>query len=410
MKIRIRIQLKPKKYLKDSSTRIIAVVVLLILLRRMTLQKTPLITRKQLACLSGGTVGTRCANPLKFGTPFSFCGGKSFATTKGIIHHICVKEQGNIPFPDSQDEPLVINKYKINNEYPAEIKILKKRDTQHPPIPIFVEPLNQKSKSKADSGKGVTYVGHWKVANVDFEQNRVYDNRIVLATVNFSFDRFDENISNIIHRAHNESCDKIKTMDFDDAENDHIVAETVPSSGRSRRLNHGDETLSSNKRSKAQVRMRDTKRSFLNDQENHDEVKSMSSAVVLSSDSEQSRNSYRDIESNADLDHVSMTQSSPEWVRLLSETREPVRVKTEEHVEKQEDDLMSETSSEELIDVLKRENEELKRKVRELSTEHSRTKLQIQRLETLMHRELAEMRRYCKDIQASSVQDSNDCK
>jgi hypothetical protein len=52
----------------------------------------------------------------------------------------------------------------------------------------------------------------------------------------------------------------------------------------------------------------------------------------------------------------------------------------------------------------------LKRKVRELSTEHSRTKLQIQRLETLMHRELAETRRYCKDIQASSVQDSNDCK
>lgn len=385
--ITIRIQLKPKKDPKEVFVNIITVVILLLLLRRMPLQKTPLITRKQLACLSGGTVGTPCANPLNFGTPFSFCGGKSFATTRGIIHHICVKEEGNIPFPDSQNEPLVINKYKLNSDYPAEVKILKTRGTHHPSIPIFLEPRNQISKSTTEGGKGVTYVGHWKVTNVNSERNRAYDSRAILATVNFSFDRFDDNTSNIIHRAYNKTCHEIKAMNFDEPENRHLEMEPVPSSGEN------EDLIFLNNQSISQDQVQNSSRPTLSDEEHHVEVESMSSAVELSSDSDAIRNEYSE--------RASITDSSPEWVRQLAETTEPVRVKSQDIFEEQEDYIRAESSDEDAISMLKRENKELKRKVRELAIEHSRTKLQIQRLEKLMHRQLDDMRRYCHDLNCS---------
>jgi glycosidase len=233
-----------------------------------------------------------------------------------------------------------------------------------------LEPRNQISKSTIEGGKGVTYVGHWKVTNVNSERNRAYDSRAILATVNFSFDRFDDDTSNIIHRAYNKTCHEIKAMNFDDPENRHIEIEHVSSSG-------DDANFISNNQSISQDQVRNSSRPTLSDEENHVEVESMSSAVELSSDSDAIRKEY--------AEQASIIDSSPDWVRQLAETTEPVRVKSEDIFEEQEDYIRAESSDEDAISMLKRENKELKGKVRELTIEHSRTKLQIQRLEKLMY-------------------------
>lgn len=171
----------------------------------MPLQRTSLITRKQLSCISGGIVeNVRCKNYLNLGTPFNFYGGKSFATKGMYVHHICVKEEMNTPFPDSNTETLIIHKYdtKKDGSTPREIELMKKRVHI---IPIFLEPEDQSNKSGKDSGAGITYVGHWKVKRVKLK-NYIWRGQKICAKVYFDFDRFDEHFSRWIEMAHDKTC------------------------------------------------------------------------------------------------------------------------------------------------------------------------------------------------------------
>lgn len=181
----------------------------------MPLQQSSLITRKQLACISGGTVNKKkCPNFLKLGTPFNYCGQGSFAQKGNRVHHINVKEEMNLPFPDSNKEELIIHKivtktYK-QGELPKQIQAMK--DTPHV-VPIFLEPKDQSTKSGADTGKGLTYVGHWKVTNVLRRTKEYYRNKEICARTYFQFDRFDEEFSKYIEYAHDKPISELITME-----------------------------------------------------------------------------------------------------------------------------------------------------------------------------------------------------
>ena len=384
--ITIRIQIKPKKDTKALFVNIATVVCVLILLKHLPLQKTPLLTRKQLACSPENSVGAPpLVKPLKFGTSIDYCGGKSFATMGGTIHHICEKEQGNIPFLDSQDEPSAMDKYKLNHEYPMEINMLKRRDMQHAPIPIFLDPHNQISKSLEGGGIGATYVGDWKIPNVDFERNFVYDELDILSTVNFSFYSFEED-------ACDETCHEMKEINVDDSENDLIDVKIVPSSGE-------DENLTTND---GLNKVTNSLSPSLIHREYRDEVESMPSPIIAASfDSEYS-------EVIPDSDHVSITDSIPKWTRQLAETTEPVRVKSKDIHEEHEHCVRTESSNEDTIEILKRENRDLQRQMIELRIEHTETKSQIIRLENLMNQQLDYMRMYCVNSECEFSLSSNE--
>lgn len=60
----------------------------------MTIKSSALITRKQLACLTGGKVDKiQQSNALNVGTPFPYCGGRAVAIKGGMVHLICLKEK-----------------------------------------------------------------------------------------------------------------------------------------------------------------------------------------------------------------------------------------------------------------------------------------------------------------------------
>jgi hypothetical protein len=377
--ITIRIQIKPKKDTKALFVNITTVVCVLILLKHLPLQKTPFITRKQiqLVCSSGNLVGAPpFVKPLNFGTPFDYCGGKSFATMGGTIHHICMKEQGHIPFLDFQDEPSAMDKYKLlNHDYPMEIKMLKRRDMQHVPIPIFLVPHNQTSKSLAEVSKQVTNAGDWKVPNINFERHLIHDKHDFLSTVNFSFYSFDED-------ACNKTCYEMKEINFDDPESGQIDVKIVPSSGE-------DENLTTNDGPTTQDRVTNSLSPSLSDREYRDEVESMPSSIIATSFNSEN------LEVNNDSDRVSITDSGPEWARQLAKTTEPVRVKSKDIHEEHEHCIRAESSNEDTIEILKRENRDLQRQMIEFRIEHTQTKLQIKRLENLINGQLDYMRMNC---------------
>ncbi|GFH56057.1 hypothetical protein CTEN210_12533 [Chaetoceros tenuissimus] len=181
----------------------------------MPLQQSSLITRKQLACISGGTVNKKkCPNFLKLGTPFNYCGQGSFAQKGNRVHHINVKEEMNLPFPDNNKEELIIHKIVtktyIQGELPKQIQAMK--DTPHV-VPIFLEPKDQSTKSGADTGKGLTYLGHWKVTNVLRRTKEYYKNKEICARTYFQFDRFDEEFSKYIEYAHDKPISELITME-----------------------------------------------------------------------------------------------------------------------------------------------------------------------------------------------------
>lgn len=191
----------------------------------MHLQQSSLITRKQLACISGGK--KKCPNFLKLGTPFTYCGGRSYALKGNRVHHICVKEEMNLPFPSSNKEELVIHKYtpkRYDAKLPKEMQAMK--DTPHV-VPIFLEPKDQSTRNGADSGKGIAYVGHWKVTRV-LKRRELYKDQLICARTYFQFDRFDEEFSKYIEHAHNKPISELITVEnFDhmetqgDSDDDH---------------------------------------------------------------------------------------------------------------------------------------------------------------------------------------------
>lgn len=186
---------------------------------KLPIQKTSLITRKQLACLTGGNIGGN-RNPLKVGTPFNFCGGRSMAMSNGRIHHICIKEEKNHPLPKSINENFLMYRIsKTPGQLPSDVKVLIKMGRRHPPIPIFWEPTNQKKQSAVIEGNAtaVAYVGHWKFSDIKhYAENPVdYLGYLRCAEMSFEFDHFDKCWSRIIHLCHNKSINQIKTLDFE---------------------------------------------------------------------------------------------------------------------------------------------------------------------------------------------------
>lgn len=262
----------------------------------MPLQQSSLITRKQLACISGGTVDKKkCPNFLKLGTPFTYCGGRSYALKGNRVHHICVKEEMNLPFPDSNKEELVIHKYtpkRYDAKLPKEIQAMK--DTPHV-VPIFLEPKDQSTRNGADSGKGIAYVGHWKVTRV-LKRRELYKDQLICARTYFQFDRFDEEFSKYIEHAHNKHISELVTVenfdhmetpedsddyhshDIDDSSDDENSVDTVEksmsttpnSTVRSVSINRGEliESLAEAQEEKGQEASNDN---YSDNDSNHDE-------------------------------------------------------------------------------------------------------------------------------------------
>ena len=82
----------------------------------------------------------------------------------------------------------------------------------------------------------------------------------------------------------------------------------------------------------------------------------------------------KNLEVNNDSDRVSITDSGPEWARQLAKTTEPVRVKSKDIHEEHEHCIRAESSNEDTIEILKRENRDLQRQMIEFRIEHTQTK------------------------------------
>jgi hypothetical protein len=185
----------------------------------MPLPTSALITRKQLACLTGGNVnGVQQRNILKVGTPVQYCGGRAIAIKNGTIHHVCLKEGRNHPMPESVEEEFLIYKEPEDAVKDAALSALKQAASNNSTIPIFWEPKLQKGKNCVHgmSAKGVMYIGHWTVTEVeDLTENliKILD-RPRNALVHLEFNCYSHYWSNIIDNACRLSCQEIGSVDF----------------------------------------------------------------------------------------------------------------------------------------------------------------------------------------------------
>eukprot|EP00984_Skeletonema_dohrnii_P013961 scaffold5845_cov73-Skeletonema_dohrnii-CCMP3373.AAC.3 len=178
------------------------------------LRKSSLIRRKQLACLTGGKVSKhQMGNPLNVGTPVTYCGGRAIATSNEFVHHICIKEAKNRPYPQNTREQFVMYRIapKNGDKQQRDVQLLL-RTPKHPPIPIFWEPANQIGKKK------VTYLGHWKIAEIEDMSDRQfrYNGTNRCAKLYFDFNHFDERWEKIIGLCHDKTIEQMKTMNFED--------------------------------------------------------------------------------------------------------------------------------------------------------------------------------------------------
>lgn len=180
------------------------------------IRKSSLITRKQLACLTGGKVDKhQMGNPLNVGTPITYCGGPAIAISNGKIHHICIKEAKNYPRPQSTREQFVMYRLapKNNGEnQQRDIELLLREQTTTPNVivPIFWEPANQSGQKK------VTYLGHWKLQRIEDLRDRHfhYNGSRRCAKLHFDFNHFNERWEDIINLCCDKTVEQIKATDF----------------------------------------------------------------------------------------------------------------------------------------------------------------------------------------------------
>jgi hypothetical protein len=188
-----------------------------------SIRSSALITRMQLACLTGGKVNQhQYRNILKVDTPMGYCGGRAIATKNGKVHHICIKEELNCPYPSSYKEQFVMYRIAPGNGsmQQRDIELLRRwlptrsstTDEEgpletHPPIPIFWQPTHQKCTA-------VIYLGHWNIAHIEELRSFKYLDIPRCAKLYFDFDHYDDNWEQIIEICKDKSPDQIKEMDF----------------------------------------------------------------------------------------------------------------------------------------------------------------------------------------------------
>lgn len=188
----------------------------------MPLQTSALITRKQLACLTGGKVdGAQHTNILNVGTPFMYCGGSAIAMKQGVVHHICLKEGQNTPLPDSITKPFEVWKQRMKSGNEHCINVLAQ---QANPIPIFWEPKSQEGKSvvAGTSAKGVVYAGHWKINHVEDLIGKGVEklNRERIALIRLSFVRYNHTWHEIIEECKDKTPAQIRSTYFKKKDDD----------------------------------------------------------------------------------------------------------------------------------------------------------------------------------------------
>eukprot|EP00985_Skeletonema_marinoi_P004727 scaffold2051_cov139-Skeletonema_marinoi.AAC.11 len=176
------------------------------------LRKSSLITRENLACLTGGKVSNqRMGNPLNVGTAVTYCGGSAIASSNKIVQHICIKEAKNRPYPQNTREQFVMYRHapENGNNQQNDVQFLLHTPT---PIPIFWEPANQSGQKK------VTYLGHWNVAEIEdmIDRQFQYKGTNRSAKMYFDFNHFDERWEKIIGLCHDKTPEQIKTINFED--------------------------------------------------------------------------------------------------------------------------------------------------------------------------------------------------
>jgi hypothetical protein len=177
------------------------------------LRKSSLITRKQLACLTGGKVDKhQMGNPLNVGTPVTYCGGPAIATSNGLARRICIKEVNNHPYPQNTLEQFVMYRIAPKNgeSQQRDVELFLRVQSNHHPIPVFWEPANQSRQKK------VTYLGHWKIAQIEDMRDRhfQYNGSSRCAKLYFDFDHFNERWEHIINLCHDKTVQQIKAIDF----------------------------------------------------------------------------------------------------------------------------------------------------------------------------------------------------
>jgi hypothetical protein len=188
----------------------------------MPLQTSSLITRKQLACLTGGKVdGAQHTNILNVGTPFMYCGGSAIGIKQGIVHHMCLKEAQNTALPHSVNEPFEVWKQRMKSGNERCINALSH---QVNPIPVFWEPKSQEGKcAVAGTGaKGVVYVGHWKIDYVENLIGREVEklNRERVALIRLSFVSYNHTWHEIIDECQDKSPGDIRSIYSKNREDD----------------------------------------------------------------------------------------------------------------------------------------------------------------------------------------------
>lgn len=211
-----------------------------------TLKKSALITRKQLGCLTGGKIdNVQHENILGVGTPIHCYGGSAIGIKKGVIHHMCLKEDRNHPIPKSSYEDFLVYKEPEKGSMDHRMNALK-RACQHPPIPIFWEPVYQNGKSTAFDtiAKGVAYIGHWRVTRVDdLRDNPVMiKGRQRIALICLKFHDYNQRWSDIIDLCHDKACSEIKKINFQHFPQDESFGSSISSNP----CNHGAPSEESN--------------------------------------------------------------------------------------------------------------------------------------------------------------------
>eukprot|EP00573_Skeletonema_grethae_P003160 CAMPEP_0201686368 /NCGR_PEP_ID=MMETSP0578-20130828/842_1 /ASSEMBLY_ACC=CAM_ASM_000663 /TAXON_ID=267565 /ORGANISM="Skeletonema grethea, Strain CCMP 1804" /LENGTH=508 /DNA_ID=CAMNT_0048170417 /DNA_START=29 /DNA_END=1555 /DNA_ORIENTATION=- len=188
--------------------------------RSQPLRKSCLITRKQLACLTGGKVNKhQYGNPLNVRTPVTYCGGAAMATENGRVRHLCMKEEMNYSYPSNQNEQFVVYRRAPSHRgtQQRDVKLLIMAHPNHPPIPIFWEPSDQSGKPSDQSGSVVMYIGHWKIGHIEDLRDRteMHLGCYRCAKIYFDFYRFDEHWEKVIRDSHDKTHEQIKELNLD---------------------------------------------------------------------------------------------------------------------------------------------------------------------------------------------------
>jgi hypothetical protein len=182
----------------------------------MQLKTSALITRKQLACLTGGNVdGVKHKNTLKVGTPITYCGGGALGVKQGTLHHMCLKEYQNHPLPESIADDFWVYKRGMKGGNVNCVHVLAQQTN---PIPIFWEPASQEGKSHVDGMKanGVVYVGHWEIIEVEncIENTFRYKGSERIAKICMRYHFYSDRWSSVIDVCQDKTPKAILSLNF----------------------------------------------------------------------------------------------------------------------------------------------------------------------------------------------------